>query len=135
MNTSNGASEQHLHELGEQFAQWRATRTGKTEPIPPRLWVRAVELTEQLPMGKVAKTLRLSGGDLKRQCQKLRSPQALSTTTASTSTSTFIDLTPSPSLHPPQTQLLIQRPDGTRLTLSGPNEALTSELITQFWSS
>jgi len=59
--------DQQMNEVAEQFAHWRATRRHKTETIPDALWAGAVSLTRQLPITRVAKTLRLSASDLRRK--------------------------------------------------------------------
>ena len=57
-----------LAELAEQFEHWRRTRATAQERIPPALWDQAVALTTWLPRSQVAKRLRLSPSDLKKQC-------------------------------------------------------------------
>src|SRR5512143_2801643 len=61
-------AEPALADLAEQFEQWRRTRATAPERIPPALWDQAVVLTTRLPRSQVAKRLRLSPTDLKKQC-------------------------------------------------------------------
>lgn len=53
-------AEQHLAELGEQFAQWRSTKRRRGEPIPERLWTQALALCERLPRSQIRRRLRLT---------------------------------------------------------------------------
>ena len=61
-------AEPALTDLAEQFEQWRQTRATAQERIPQPLWDQAVVLTTVLPCSQVAKRLRLSPTDLKKQC-------------------------------------------------------------------
>ena len=61
-------AESALAELAEQFEHWRRSRATAQERIPPAWWDQAVILTTLLPRSQVAKRLRLSPTDLKRQC-------------------------------------------------------------------
>ncbi len=61
-----GATELTLEEVLIQFETWREARKGR-EPIPEELWQAAVDLTETLPPGKIARTLGLSRAKLKKR--------------------------------------------------------------------
>ena len=61
-------AEPALADLAEQFDQWRRTHATAQERIPPALWEQTVVLTTVLPCSQVAKRLRLSPTDLKKQC-------------------------------------------------------------------
>ena len=71
------SAEQELAELSERFAHWRATRASDQERIPQVLWDEAIRVSTRLPNSRVAKTLRLSPGELKRR--RLAQPAAVST--------------------------------------------------------
>ena len=73
-----------LAELAEHFDHWRRNRATAQERIPPALWDQAVVLTSVLPRSQVAKRLRLSPTDLKKQC--LARPTAISSAGASPAT-------------------------------------------------
>lgn len=57
-----------LADLAEHFEHWRRSRATVQERIPQPLWDQAVVLTTVLPGSQVAKRLRLSPTDLKKQC-------------------------------------------------------------------
>lgn len=109
-------AEPALADLAEQFEQWRRTRATMQERIPSRLWDQAVVLTRMLPCSQVAKRLRLSPTDLKKQCL---ARQGALVTDAVLPPPEFIEVT----AHevgiaaPNATLIEVERPDGARLRL------------------
>ena len=109
-------AEPALADLAEQFEQWRRTRATAQERIPQPLWDQAVVLTTVLPCSQVAKRLRLSPTDLKKQCLARQGSRVTETSPphpgfievmahgvgAAASTPTLIE---------------VERPDGARLRL------------------
>ena len=115
-----------LHALAERFANWRATRRHRSEPIPGVLWDEAVALCDALPISRVVQTLRLSGGELKKRCQAR----------SATPPPDFIEVaSPVTSSCSPATGVVIdlQRPDGAWLSIRTPDGTLAlAELIDTF---
>jgi len=110
-------AEPALADLAEQFEQWRRTRATMQERIPPRLWDQAVVLTRMLPCSQVAKRLRLSPTDLKKQCL---ARQGSVVAEATSSHPGFIEVTPptvGTAAAASATLIEVERPDGARLRL------------------
>src|SRR5262245_62153385 len=61
-------AEHQLTAVTDRFEAWRQTRTTRGEPIPPHLWEQAIVLTTRLSITRVARRLRVSGGELKKRC-------------------------------------------------------------------
>jgi hypothetical protein len=61
-------AEHHLTQVADRFDHWRQTRTTPAEPIPHDLWEQAIALTAMFPITRVARRLRVSGGELKKRC-------------------------------------------------------------------
>jgi hypothetical protein len=109
-------TESALAELAEQFEHWRRSRATTQERIPPALWDQAVVLTSVLPRSQVAKRLRLSPTDLKKQC--LARPTAISAAAVAPDPG-FVEVTV-PGFEPaapPATVIEVARPEGARLRL------------------
>ena len=110
-------AEPALADLAEQFEQWRRTRATAQERIPPALWDQAVMLTTVLPCSQVAKRLRLSPSDLKKQCL---ARQGAVVAEATLPHSGFIEVT-TPTFGTAAvasaTLIEVERPDGARLRL------------------
>jgi hypothetical protein len=109
-------TESALADLAEQFEHWRRSRATAQERIPAALWDQAVALTTVLAGSQVAKRLRLSPTDLKKQ--------GLARQTAIPATAVapypgFVEVT-APAFEPaaPSPTLIeVERPDGVRLRL------------------
>ena len=56
LNGTAHAAERDLQTLVQRFGHWRARRTHRSEPIPAALWDQAVQLSDVLPIGRVAQT-------------------------------------------------------------------------------
>ena len=118
--TQVSSAEQQLAELSERFAHWRATRASDQERIPQALWDEAVVVSRQLPNSHVAKTLRLSPGELKRR----RLAQQADAATAAVKTGPdFVELTPvwpASGASNAGAEVELERPDGARLHIHYP---------------
>lgn|SRR5512143_482477 len=111
------AAEPALADVAAQFEQWRRTRATAHERIPPGLWEQAVVLTTMLPRSQVAKRLRLSPTDLKKQCLARHGSRGAE---AASPHPGFIEVTPPGFETPaaPQAAMIeVERPDGFRLRL------------------
>ena len=110
-------AEPALTDLAEPFEQWRRTRASAQERIPQPLWDQAVVLTRMLPCSQVAKRLRLSPTDLKKQCL---TRQGTLVTEALSPHPGFIEVTAhglGAAAAPSATLIEVERPDGARLRL------------------
>jgi hypothetical protein len=98
------------------FDVWRQTRTTRAEPIPPHLWEQAIALTALFPLTRVARRLRVSGGELKKRCVAHHAAQSAP---ASTTALSFVEVTTPPAWPSPTsgTDIELHRPDGTRLRI------------------
>ena len=108
-------AEQQLTAVADRFEEWRQTRTTRADPIPQYLWEQAIALTATFPMTRVARRLRVSGGELKKRCA---AHHAVRSAPASTALS-FVEVTAIPVQPTPTagTEIELQRPDGTRLRI------------------
>ena len=110
-------AEPALADVAAQFEQWRRTRATAHERIPPALWEQAVVLTTMLPHSQVAKRLRLSPTDLKKQCLARQGSLVAETTSPHPG---FIEVTThafGATAAPSATLIEVERPDGARLRL------------------
>ena len=116
MSTSiDTPAEAALTALAERFEHWRRTRTNGHECIPEDLWDQAVALSTVLSNGRVAKRLRLSPTDLRKQRM---ARQTASASADSEPPPAFVDITPSvpwPTTVPGETEIEFVRPDGARM--------------------
>ena len=112
------SDQQRLSKLSEHFAQWRASKSKRAEPIPNTLWDQAIELAKVLSISHVSKTLRLSSQDLKKRMGLMPAPKTKPSSTAAIS---FVDITPpntiSTSTSSTTTEIELYRPDGARLRI------------------
>ena len=125
-------AEPALADLAEQFEQWRRTRATAQERIPPALWDQAVVLTTMLPRSQIAKRLRLSPTDLKKQCLARQESRVIEAVSPHPD---FIEVTahglgavaaPSPTL------IEVERPDGARLRLQYQNAPSLATVLRAF---
>ena len=106
------------------FESWRHQRTGK-RIIPDKLWLQAVSLLDDYPISRVAKELRLNATQL-RQKQLAFKPQQplgehIKEQVSFLELNHLLPIANNPSgLETSTLDLLIERVDGTRLTLSIP---------------
>jgi hypothetical protein len=115
-----------LLELKARFETWRTNRKYLREPIPDELWNAAAEFSRRYPPSLVGRVLKIDPSRLKKFLLK-RSPH---TSARKKPQATFFRLPTgivlpevgSP-LPPIQTgcRLQIERPDGSRLTLTLPS--------------
>jgi hypothetical protein len=61
-------AEHQLTSVANRFDEWRQTRITRAAPIPQHLWEQAIALTALFPLTRVARRLRVSGGELKKRC-------------------------------------------------------------------
>jgi hypothetical protein len=111
-----------LDQLAGQFEHWRRNRSHPSERIPQALWDQAATLATVIPYSRVAKQLKLSPSDLKKQMVTKDC-----TYQAPTPTLSFIEV-PAAS-QPPVTDLAteieLERADGARLRLRSGNSTLS----------
>jgi hypothetical protein len=115
-----------LLELKARFETWRTNRKYVREPIPEELWNAAADLTRRYPPSLVGRVLKLDSSRLK----KLLIKGSARTSVRKKPRATFFQL-PTESALPeveaalPQRltgcRLQIERPDGSRLTLTLPS--------------
>jgi hypothetical protein len=118
MKTITPAQAEHeLAAVADRFDAWRQTRSTRVEPIPPRLWEQAIALTTILSITRVARRLRVSGGELKKRCATHHAALATSTSTAALG---FVEVPAAPVWAFPTSavELELHRPDGTRLRVA-----------------
>jgi hypothetical protein len=104
-----------LTALAKRFEHGRRTRTNGHERIPEDLWDQAVALSTVLSNGRVAKRLRLSPTDLRKQRM---ARQTASASADAEPPPAFVDITPSvpwPTTVPGETKIEFVRPDGARM--------------------
>jgi hypothetical protein len=112
-----------LDQLAGQFEHWRQHRSHPSERIPQALWDQATALARVIPYSRVAKQLRLSPSDLKKQLMIQRNL----TCQAPAPALSFIEVPPV-SEHPvagPDTEIELERADGARLRLRSGNTILS----------
>jgi hypothetical protein len=120
------STDPQLDQLARQFAHWRQNRSHPSERIPQTLWDRAAALATVIPYSRVAKQLRLSPSDLKKQ-MVTRHP----TCRPPTPTLSFIEVPPV-SQQPasdPETEIELERADGARLHLRSGSSTLSLDAL------
>ncbi len=127
----NSTSPADLLELKNRFETWRANRKYLREPIPDELWNAAADLSRRYPTSLVGRVLKIDPSRLKKFLPK-RSPRA---SVRKKRQATFFQLPtelalPESGSPLPQRQLgcrlQIERPDGSRFTLTLPSLDLVS---------
>jgi hypothetical protein len=108
-------AEHQLTQVADRFDAWRQTRTTRAAPIPQDLWEQAIALTALFPITRVARRIRVSGGELKKRCAAHHAAQSASASAAWG----FVDVTATPVWPLPTagTEIELSRADGTRLRL------------------
>jgi hypothetical protein len=117
------SNDPQLNQLAGQFEHWRQHRSHPSERIPQALWDQAAALAAMIPYSRVAKHLRLSPSDLKKQT--VTQPDLTRRTPAPALS--FIEVPPV-SEHPmegPETEVELERADGARLRLRSGNTTLS----------
>jgi hypothetical protein len=117
MSRNGGSPAEHeLTELAKRFHHWRHTRATARERIPQALWEQAVAVSRVLPISQVARTLRLSPGELKKRRTASRNPRPTTSTPAAlgcvevTEPPPWLRLSSGPEVE-------ITRPDGSRMQI------------------
>jgi hypothetical protein len=112
-----------LLKLKDRLEAWRATRKYARQPIPDEFRQAAAEMTKRHPLSLVRRVLKLDPWRMKKPATKKSDRARHKPQTA------FFTLPPEPALllpepSTPQTltgcRLQIERPDGSRLTLTLP---------------
>src|ERR671931_2877371 len=75
-------AEHQLTAVADRFDAWRQTRTTRAAPIPHDLWEQAIALTALFPITRVARRIRVSGGELKKRCVAHHAAPSTPATTA-----------------------------------------------------
>ena len=122
-----------LTELAKHFERWRRARRNGHARIPEDLWDQAVALSTVLSNGRVAKRLRLSPTDLRKQRM---ARQAISAIAGAKTSPAFIDITPSmpwPTASPAETQVEFARPDGARMCIRARESATPLVALVQMF--
>jgi len=131
-----------LLELKARFETWRTNRKYVREPIPDELWNAAADLSRRYPPSLVGRVLKLDPSRLK----KLLIKGSARTSVRKKPQATFFQLPTESALQEvgsplPQgltdCRIQIERPDGSRLTLTLPSLDLESinRLCADFLSS
>src|SRR5262245_65222260 len=131
-----------LFELQAHFETWRTNRRYLREPIPDELWNAAADLSRRYPPSLVGRVLKIDPSRLKKFLLK----RPARTSTRKKLQATFLQLPTEIALpkvgsalpqSPTGSRLQIERPDGSRLTLTLPSLDLVSisRLFTDFLRS
>ncbi len=115
-----------LLELKARFDQWRANCKTRSEPIPDQLRVAALEMAKRFSSPLLLKVLKVQVWHLKKRGLAKRSVRAVAPKSAKAA---FFKLPPvTPALAESLTsqtstayRLQLERPDGSRLTLTLPS--------------
>jgi len=112
---SPAQAEYQLTQVADCFDAWRQTRTTRAEPIPQALWEQAIALTALFSLTRVARRIRVSGGELKKRCAAHHAAQSAPASTALG----FVEVTATPVWPHPTEEIEIElhRADGTRLRI------------------
>ena len=108
-------AEHQLTSVANRFDEWRQTRTTRAALIPQHLWEQAIALTALFPLTRVARRLRVSGGELKKRCAAHDAAWSAPAATALD----FVEVTATPVWpHPTEGfEIELYRADGTRLRM------------------
>ena len=111
-------AEHQLTQVADCFDAWRQARTTRATPIPHDLWEQAIALTALFPITRIARRIRVSGGELKKRCA---AHHAARSTPAAVDAPGFVEVPPLPAWSLPTSGIEIElhRPDGTRLRIAG----------------
>jgi hypothetical protein len=123
VHTSTLSADPKLDQLARQFEHWRQNRSHPSERLPQDLWAQAAALAAVIPYSRVAKHLRLSPSDLKKQTV----PQPDLTRRTPAPPWSFLAVPPV-SEHPmegPETEVELERADGARLRLRSGHTTLS----------
>ena len=129
--------------LGE-FDHWRAQRLSRREPIPARLWERAMSLSNCHGVGRVARLLHLNGGDLRRRLTLASGAQPAQR--SKSKAVQFVEVLANPTVHAQVAptgagraecvvDLINARGMKMHVELSGRGVSSLSDLCKTFWSA
>lgn len=126
-------ADHELNEAAKQFEHWRATRQSRREPIPQALWDEAARVSRRLPISWVARTLRLSAGELKRQRERRGERASVGRAQpVSPSTAVFVPAMASQATCLPGAEFEVHRLDGSRLCIRYPGDAPVGAVLRAF---
>ena len=122
-----------LQEVANHFEEWRCSKRKGQNRIPVRLWSEAVGLLADHPISHVAKSLRLSGSDLKKRQAALPGTRI----NDGDGNANFVEVAPtvvdrvSRSAAEP-VRMELERPDGLRLRIESGNGNDLLRLVERF---
>jgi hypothetical protein len=129
-----------LLELEARFETWRTNRKYMREPIPDELWNAAADLSRRYPPSLVGRVLKIDPSRLK----KFQLKRSARTSNRKKPQAAFFQLPTEITLPeagsslpqgPTGYRLQIERPDGSRLTLTLPSLELHGSLLAKLISS
>ena len=123
-----------IKQVREQFEAWRATKSSHRELIPDHLWSAACALLDDYSLNTVCQQLRLNARELRKHQQGVpqRSPKKKQrkekrqflelngVALLAANNSANNDRSTLPLLQPAICQLMLEKKDGSRLTISLP---------------
>jgi len=121
-----------LEEVRICFEQWRLTRKGATEKVPPALKAAAASLITRYRARDIIKQLKLDYRQLK-SIQGLRDPTAPVSQRSPTPEPPMFMEVPLPSISPCSVEL--HHPNGMKLCLQTINERQLSSLVQTFMTN
>jgi hypothetical protein len=130
-----------LSEARKAFDSWRTTRSGKSH-IPDNLWQMAVQLLDSYPISHIVRELRLNQTQLRKRQRAILQTQLVKNNvkqkTLFLELNQFLPASQASSDADSSTlELLIERKDGARLTLSlnSSQAEMIQNLVTAFIQS
>jgi hypothetical protein len=108
-------AEHQLTHVADRFDAWRQTRATRAASMPHDLWEQAIARTALFPLTRVARRLRVSGGEWQKRGAAHHAARS-----APASTALAFVAVPTTSIWPLPTsgiELELHRPDGPRLRL------------------
>jgi hypothetical protein len=120
----------------KHFEAWRTNRP-KRSPIPDRFWKLAASHIQRYGLNRVSREFRVNYTKLKEKSQQLgidfQKPESIEPS--------FVELafpkeTPTPRLQPTRLRLVLERVDGSRLSLDGdqPDPLFMEKVICSFYA-
>ncbi len=122
--------ETRLERTRKKFENWRETKNGHPR-IPEALWTRAIELSADYSVNKIARALRLNNMDLKKRVDSTSGGQK----PAKIAKPSFVELDSSLAPLGPECVLEFEQPGGARMKISIKGQAADAlaALSEAFW--
>ena len=120
----------------EHFEAWRTNRPNRS-PIPERLWKLAASHIPRYGLNRVSREFRVNYTQLKEKSQQLGMDFQKSESLESSFVEwAFPKETPTPRHPPTRLRLVLERVDGSRLSLEGdqPDPAFLEKVIHSFYT-